>query len=255
VDTALGGRFVAGEDAGADLAAKNRTRLGILGLIRMIEGSIIPQTEDDTMCNMKAGQWVCAIVCSLVLSGGRCGADDTTTVASEYVSLGEGDFRLVAEPGKGLVLQHEHGELTQSCIVVPKFVGAEPNAAAKTVTEVALARWNRTSLIALVEMSDGDDATYVCLTFADVDIGGAETMREPTAAIMMHGKRQDKILALSGDRMGPSIVAVIGRLSTTLPGGALDSGQIVFHGCPNPAAVGGRVGSFVPQYVPLEFDR
>jgi hypothetical protein len=125
----------------------------------------------------------------------------------------------------------------------------------KGISEIALARWHREGLVALVEFTSSDRREYLCLTVADVQA----KMRESNTvhawgSVVMTSDKPGQIIALSGDRQGDAICAVVATFSGSEAGGVISEGQILYHACPNPAPIGGRIGVFSPKYAPAVWD-
>lgn len=186
-------------------------------------------------------------------------------IHSEPVSLGNGDYVLVCKGKMQLLLEHRGSDGTSVRQVQPHTLQSE-DVSRKTapfltgrndkITEIALARWSKRSLVAVVKVVDGQDVTFWCLTFAQARsfFEKSDEPMQPTVALLTKGSHGDRILALSGSRNSPTITAVIGKFSNRRPG-AIDSGRIAIHGCPNPGAIDARVGTFIPEYEPRDYDR
>jgi hypothetical protein len=177
---------------------------------------------------------------------------------SEPVSLGEGDYFLVLRSSGELFLEHQlRGKTSEWKVKPQQLESTDPSRQNKwresQICEIALARWSRESLVAAVKTCDGPDATFWWLTFDKVESHARNSEMAPFAAFMSKGSRDDRILALSGTRSAITVTAVIGKLSTARPG-AIESGVIVMHGCPNPGAIDGRIGTFTPAYSAEPYD-
>lgn len=205
---------------------------------------------------------VCAVIVYALVIASAMG-ESGARVHSQGVSLGRGDYNLVSPNGIDLQLEYSHdGRTVQYQVLPQEMVSKEqlkrgerriPIGKGGTITEIMLARWHHFSLVAVVKVGTGPNATFWCLTFNEVGRYKSEQLLRPYAAIAANGTRDDRILAVSGDRDGPAITIVIGKLSAGRPG-AIDSGMIVMHGCPNPAAIDARLGHFVPEYKHESYD-
>ena len=189
-------------------------------------------------------------------------------VGSELVSLGEGDFILISENRHDLQLRHMLRGNTSVQNVKPHFSplnsqGSKlsddetnkwpPEHVKGEIAEIALSRWSRTSLVAVVKLCNGKESVFWCLTFDRSTIERKTPDISPFASVIANGSCEDQILALSGTRDPPTIAAFIGRKSLARPG-TIDSGIIFIDGCANAGALVGRLGSFKPEYVPEDYD-
>lgn len=191
-----------------------------------------------------------------------CGEPERASrdLRSERVSIGEGDYRLVARGTRKLWLEYfdTDGSKKIEWKVRPTEYKSEDKSRwdswirdgqVADITEIALSRWCTTSLVAVVEVSRGMESTYWCLTFEHVERYEDDGECRPGAAVCFKGS-EGRILALSGTRNCPAITVVIGRRSLTNPG-AVEAGVILDHWCPSPGFIDARVGRFEPQYAPL----
>ena len=114
------------------------------------------------------------------------------------------------------------------------------------ITEIALARWSRSSLLAVVKFSRGQETVFWCLGFTHV-MRPSEGQKKlaPKAVVITRGGPADRVLALSGNLNPPAITIVTGKLSTTRPG-VIVHGTIAFEWCGFLEYA--RVGKFKPEY-------
>ena len=169
---------------------------------------------------------IAAMVLSFLLCSEVLGSDDVADVVrdtkSEPVSLGSGDFRLVARGGRRLVLEHSTHERAIEWEVDPEELKSDDASRQDSwlsegqnarITEIALSRWSRTSLVAVVKVSRGSAAAFWCLTFEHTERYNGESTVAPGAALLLKGDAKYQILALSGSRNPPAITALIGKRS------------------------------------------
>ena len=215
---------------------------------------------------------ICAMVTVAILVGellhdksGWCGelaatVNESVSIRSEPVSLGQGDYFLEFRGTEGLYLDHESGGTTSEWKVKPQVLESEDPSKKDTwvedgVCEIALARWSRGSLVAVVKLCKEEDATFWCLTFPQLEAHLANASDvSPVATVLSKGGRKDRVFALSGSRNPPTVTVVIGTWSRTRPG-TIASGTIIIDGCANPGPIHARLGRFKPDYLPESFDR
>ena len=143
-------------------------------------------------------------------------ADEKWAVASESVSLGEGDYRLVTRDRSKLILEHvAQGKVTHWEIDIhderPAF-GQPQESWSDDIREIALSRWSRRNLLAVVRLDDQADSTFWCLSISNVKETTAKQLRlTAPAGVIAKGSKDDRILVLSGNRQLNSITAVMGN--------------------------------------------
>lgn len=187
--------------------------------------------------------------------------NEPSAVRSESVSLGDGDYRLVARNRSELLLEHEiGGKVSRWPIEIQKEQPAtgqsDESWGNDEVREIALSRLSRAALVAVVNVKsrDKDEATFWCLTILNVkEVSAKRAVLTARAGVIAKGSKEDRILALSGNRFLNSITAVMGRWSESQPG-AFESGTIFFQGCPSFGSMGGRTGKFKTEYAASPFD-
>lgn len=200
-----------------------------------------------------------ALFCAI--SSNNCGVriakadcpNSARQVRSEPVSLGAGEYSLTADAENHLTMEFKDKEQTLvQTIRISDLTKSDVDAPGKwengKICDIALSRWSKTSLVAVIKVREGDTSRFWCLTF--VKIGEKEKSGDElrsSASIIFRGSPDDKILALSGTRDSITITAVIGRFSNTRPG-ELESGFIVIDYCGTPGATGGRGAMFTPEY-------
>lgn len=189
--------------------------------------------------------------------GQRRSAPTSTTavVESNPVSLGNGDYVLVARNGRELSLQLTQAGQTAVWKIVPRPLHSDvaalpdrwgPDGVNARITEITLTRWSRPSLLAAVKVSRGRETVFWCLSFPHVirSTEGTEELR-PKAVALLKGGPEDRVLALSGSANSPAITLVTGKISKNEPG-KIEAGAIAFEWCGSPEHA--RVGRFQPDY-------
>jgi len=180
-------------------------------------------------------------------------------VKSGPVSLGDGDYVLVARGGHELSLQHVGTDGTSEWSIKPKELQNENVALGVRwpideiggrITQIVLARWSRPSLIAVVRISRGEKTEFWCLGFRHV-VASSRGKNElaPRAALAIQGDAEDRVLALSANIDPPAFTIVTGQLSKTNPN-AVEQGAIAFEWCGFEEFA--RAGRFKPEYPAAE---
>lgn len=165
-------------------------------------------------------------------------------VSSEPVSLGNGDYCLVSTV-QGKLELHWRSDSRDVQQQVAIFGDTGIAKGPLDVVDISLARWGRASLVAVVQSRIEDEDTF---TFLVVNEPGRQGVVKAFASEAFRCEKGYRVLALSGNRGGDAITVVAGRMSKTRLGGVVESGKIVFHGCPNPGPINGRIGSFEAEY-------
>jgi hypothetical protein len=171
-------------------------------------------------------------------------------VRSERVSLGRGDFWVIATDDNTLRLVHELDNKLVEQKIIPSPIPAG------TIRDIALARFGNRGggLVAVVKVRLADTVEFWSLTLSGLDHETAEDAISAPAARLMSGHATDQILALSGTRKGTIFTVVVGTMSEKRPG-TIDTGTILIDGCPFPTPSNGRIGQFRPTYAPEAFDQ
>lgn len=180
-------------------------------------------------------------------------------VQSELVSIGHGDYMLIAREKTGLLLRHSslHGTITYTL----KPIVIEPSPDQKKsqwpnsrIEEIALSRWSRKSLVAVIKtraLHAGRSTSFWFVTFNGTNLPPKHPEQPITqVSFICDGSPDDRILAVSGTRNSPAITALIGTWSESADQ-VLDSGMLAIHGCPSPNAASPLVGHFRPRFLPV----
>lgn len=176
----------------------------------------------------------------------------SSIVKSSPVSLGNGDYTLVSHGDCELYLQHAGAHSTAEWKITPMVDSNRKDvwpseSKGFQITEIALARWSRSSLLAVVKVSDGREAKFWCLSFKHLSKLLQESNQVTAPAVVVtSGNTKERILAVSGSVDSPAITIVTGTLSESSPG-TIDRGTIVFEWCGFPEVA--SAGRFKPEYL------
>lgn len=184
----------------------------------------------------------------LICSDGNSDRNDVY-IRSEKVSLGKGEYRILATEDAALTLELTEGDSVKKGKIdfqnTEESLGsAQEMRKAHKVTSVALCRWSSGSLAAVVKLVSESKASFWLVTIERRHLNESKDgCMAAVASPIYRGDSRYRVLAFTGNRQGDTIVVMIGEMSADRPG-SIESGCVFFHDCPVGSAKGGVITEF-----------
>lgn len=172
---------------------------------------------------------------------GTVSADDAPAAVvpkSAPVSLGDGDYRLIADRTDKISLTYTSKTTSRQWQIKPSPLERETpkllwpdDAAPHVIRQVVLVRRKSESLLAVVKTVHEHQVFFWIFELPNiVECDASVKELRPFAVLLSVGRSGERILAVSGDINPPAFTVVTGIISETNPG-EIEAGSITFEWC------------------------
>jgi hypothetical protein len=158
----------------------------------------------------------------------------SSRVVSGPLSFGNGDFFMISSTGETLKLEHRQDSVTRQWEVTPTSAKGKLNSHSffeGKISQLAIARWSKTSMIAVVKTVSNNSAKFWAISFPKFSEKCFEEQYfSPKCHFLCEVAIEHDILAVSGTVNSPAYTILVGAISSEAPS-KIETGTIFFEPC------------------------